>query len=519
MSQGQAFSKVEKNDRQETPVVKSQVKNLRVVTGKGAKNFAGAPLVGVFSERQIERDFEDLECVFGRLPDDFPEGTVYYSAQTNLERDDGTVLANIFCGDGGVTGIRFRNNKVTGSFRYIQSNDIKEEKAKGIRLPRYATPPSNAHLAWFGRIANLANTNLMAWGKRLFALFEGGLPIEINPHDLTTIGDTDLDGVVRQALSAHYHTMPNGDIYNFGMRHMPPFKSKIDLYHFGAGDVRAKRVGSVKMPWTSVLHDFAISQNHAFFFVGSARININRVAMGHTIDSSLEFGKAAAQIIVIPLQDPAKNFRIDLPNDKSWIWHTANAFEQDGQLIVDTFLYPDAEDTFRWMRHVHTATVPKLNPAEIVRFVIDLERQTVSKKTLVPEAAVEFPMIGDLARGKSYRYLYAAGYSGYDVALGKGLWDQIFKFDITDLEAVKKQVLDLGGAHPSEPLFVARANPVSEDDGYFVTRLYYPPSKSGELSRGEIAIVDAKKLEIVARFALKELMTTMIFHGAWCPGF
>lgn len=496
---------------------KPQNRNLSVIRG-GGKNFAGAPLSGVFAETQEESPFEELKLVEGKLPADFPDGTLYCSAQTRFRRDDGAVLGTVFCGDGGVTGIRFKEGRVTGSFRYILTNDIRREQEQGIRLARYGTPGSKSRYGWFGRMANLANTHLMSWNRRLFALFEGGLPTEINPEDLSTLGDTDLGAVIKQALAAHYHVHPNGDIYNFGMSHHPPFKSRITLYKFAAGATQAQKITSFKMPWTCAMHDFALSENHAFFFFGSARINIGKVALGNTIDSSLEFNKAAAQIIVIPLRDPSKNFRVDLPNDKSWIWHTVNAFEQDSQLVVDTFLYPDAEQTFLWMRHVHTATVPRLSPADIVRFVIDLKQRTVSKKTLVPESAVEFPMIGDTARCRQHRYLYSAGYSSYEVALGKGLWDQIFKFDFADLETVQKRVLSVEGAHPAEPVFVAKPDPVSEDDGYLVTRLLYPPNNPDEPTRGEVAIIDAKKFEVVTRYALKERMATMIFHGTWCEG-
>lgn len=498
-----------------SPVLGQTVQNRLSPVKSGAINYAGAPLVGVFSEIQVERPFEVLELVAGSLPADFPDGTLFCSAQTRFQREDGTVLGTVFCGDGGVTGIRFEKGRVSGSYRYILSDDLKREREKGIRLQRYGTPASPRHHGWFGRIANLSNTNLMPWDKRLFALFEGGLPVEINPRDLSTIGDTDLSGVVRQAFSAHYHVHSNGDTYNFGMRHMPPFKSRIDVYKLGAGALLAERVTSFKMPWTAVMHDFAISENHAFFFIGSARINVNKVALGHTIDDSLEFDKKQAQIVVVPLENPKSLFRIDLEGENRWIWHTANAFEEKGKLVVDVFQYPDAEEGFEWIRHVHTATVPKIEPADVVRYEIDLKNHALSRKTLVEIAAVEFPIIGDQARCRSYRYLYAAGYSGYEAGRDVALWDRVFKYDLANPDAVTRHELSVPGAYPSEPVFVSKSNSASEDDGYLVTRLMYPPKNPGEFTRGEIAVIDAKTLDVRARYALKDKMTTMVFHCVW----
>lgn len=478
------------------------------------KNFAGAPLRGVFAEIQKERPFETLELVSGKLPKDFPDGTLYCSAQTRLQRDDGAVLGTVFCGDGGVTGIRFGKGQVTGSFRYIDTKDLQRERDEGIRLQRYGTPGSRARYGFFGRMANLANTHLMSWNKRLFALFEGGLPTEINPHDLSTMGETDL-GVINQALAAHYHVHPGGDIYNFGMSHRPPFKSQITLYKFATGAAQAQKITTFNMPWTCVMHDFALSENYAFFFIGSGRINIGKVAFGRTIDSSLEFDKQQVQIVIVPLKDPQNLIRIDLDNDKTWIWHTANAFEQNGKLVVDAFVYPDAAKTFVWMRHVHTATVPELDPADVVRFTVDLNSRKVSRQTLVELAAVEFPMIGNQALCRSYRYLYAAGYSSYEAGRGVGLWDRIFKYDLENTDAVTRQEMSVAGAHPSEPVFVSRAQPKNEDDGYLITRLLYPAKQEGEPVRGEFAILDAKNLDVLARYALKDHMATSIFHSTW----
>ncbi len=49
----------------------------------------------------------------------------------------------------------------------------------------------------------------MFWQGRLFALWEGGMPTELHPDDLATIGEDDLGGVVLQTFSAHPHRIPS----------------------------------------------------------------------------------------------------------------------------------------------------------------------------------------------------------------------------------------------------------------------------------------------------------------------
>ena len=481
-----------------------------------AGNYAGAPLTGVFSERQIESGYEPLTPVYGQLPPDFPDGHLYYSAQTKHERDDGTVMATIFCGDGGITGLRFQKGQVSGAYRFIMSDDFKHEEKKGIRLARFGTPGSSKFAGRLGGLANQANTNILWWRDRPYGLCEGGLPVEIDPETLDSIGDTDFDGVIKGAFSAHYHTHVDGDIYNFGLRHYPVVGTMIDLYRL---DKQGKiaRLASFRLPWPHMQHDFGLSENHAIFYVAPIKFNIGKVVRGYTLDESLEFGRVGAQLIVVPLKNPQNIFRVDFPKEKGLVWHPANAFEEDGKIILDYFHYDDPKQSFLWVRNVHTGRVPRLDPSRIIRVTIDVTQKTAEQKVLLTEAAGEFPIVADSVRCARYRYLYSITFSDYDKGEGVALWDLVSKFDLGDEKNVTRQNLSFGGAHPSEPLFVRKTGAKNEDDGYLVTRLYYPPKRAGELSRGEIAVIDARKLEVVARYALKERMTTMVFHGVWCP--
>lgn len=479
-----------------------------------ATNYAGGPLNGVFAERQIERGYEELELVYGKLPHDFPNGAVYLSAQTKHLRDDGTTMATIFCGDGGITGIRFRDGRVSGAYRFIMSDDFKREEKKGIRLARFATPGSNRFSGRLGGLANQSNTNILAWRDRLYGLCEGGLPVEMDPETLDSIADTDFDGVIKGVFSAHYHTHKNGDIYNFGLRHYPLIGTMIDLYCLDRSG-KISRVTSFRLPWSHMMHDFGLSENHAVFYVAPIHFNIGKVVRGYTLDESLEFDKVGAQIVVVPLQNPKALFRVDFPQEKGLVWHPGNAFEENGKIILDYFHYDDPKQSFVWVKHVITGTVPRLDPSKIIRVTIDLKTRSAQQKMILAEAAGEFPIVAESVRCARHRYLYSIAYSDYDKGEGVALWDQVAKFDLKDESNITRQTLSFDGAHPSEPLFVPKSGGKDEDDGYLVTRLYYRPQKDGELSRGEVAVIDAKKFKVVARYALKERMTTMVFHGVW----
>jgi len=61
--------------------------------------------------------------------------------------------------------------------------------------------------------ACIGPTGVLQWGGRLFALHESGLPHEMNPEDLSTLGETDLDGSIegKGPFAAHYRIMYEAD--------------------------------------------------------------------------------------------------------------------------------------------------------------------------------------------------------------------------------------------------------------------------------------------------------------------
>ena len=69
----------------------------------------------------------------------------------------------------------------------------------------------------------------MVWQGRLFALMEAGMPTEIDPRDLATIGETNLDGASSSMFSAHPHRVASRKAtYNFGLEYGR--KTRLHMY-------------------------------------------------------------------------------------------------------------------------------------------------------------------------------------------------------------------------------------------------------------------------------------------------
>lgn len=68
------------------------------------------------------------------------------------------------------------------------------ERAAGARRP-WTPRPGGWRKNVFRQTGNLANTSVMVKGGKLYALYEGGKPTEIDPVTLETLGERDLGGI------------------------------------------------------------------------------------------------------------------------------------------------------------------------------------------------------------------------------------------------------------------------------------------------------------------------------------
>lgn len=84
------------------------------------------------------------------------------------------------------------------------------------------------------RRKNVANTNVVYWGKRLLALWEGGLPHLMDPITLQTYGTSRLAQVLKpsQNLCAHPRYDPATNRYVFFSADPDPRSTMLTCYEF-----------------------------------------------------------------------------------------------------------------------------------------------------------------------------------------------------------------------------------------------------------------------------------------------
>ena len=287
-----------------------------------------------------EHGFEPLHQ--GTLPAEL-NGTLYRTGPS-LFSSFGKPYGHLFDGDGAVTAVRFREWARPRGGKLVQTEGLVKERRAGRQLyGGYGTATPGMKRFWppasRSRLKNPANTSILLWGERVFALYEGDLPTEIAPSDLATLGEQDL-GIVMESFSAHPHAVPpRRAIYNFGLRYGR--KTILDVYELddsGGG----RKLAEVPLAQTTLIQ-FVATEKRLVFFAPPVRFNPLRLLFGlDTLHGAMRWTPLLGTgVIVVPIDDPEHVTRFTM--DPFFQWHFLNAYERGNEIVVDVVRFPNFE--------------------------------------------------------------------------------------------------------------------------------------------------------------------------------
>lgn len=147
--------------------------------------------------------------VDGVLPEELRGGTFFKNAPARFERG-GIEYAHWLDGDGYVTSLALDDGMATWSARYVRTDAFDNEDASDAVEWRttFGTQKPGGVLAnaMDIKLKSPANTNVMLFGDKLYALWEAGPPYALDPHTLECQGASDLGGRLR--LSSSHGALP-----------------------------------------------------------------------------------------------------------------------------------------------------------------------------------------------------------------------------------------------------------------------------------------------------------------------
>jgi carotenoid cleavage dioxygenase-like enzyme len=457
-------------------------------------------LRGPFAPWLAESEAYDLDVV-GELPADLSGALFRVSSNPrfqprNLDR------YHWWEGDGMVCAIYLRDGRAAYRARWVETASMKAEIEVGEAIyGGFANGGSAGRLpAGAPPAKNVANTNVGIFDDHLLVYYEGGLPHRMHPRTLETHGTYDFHGGIDILCTAHFkHDPATGDMLFFAATGPVITWYRADA---GTGGIVDKHVFEIGAP--VLMHDFALSENYAVFFVTPAQFRLDLVAQGRpgvVWDES-----ATPHGVRVALMDRRTH-------QVSWHdvggqfapTHFSTAYEIGDELVVD------GHRITRLGTPVDRLGSPVSShdwfpPALPHQWRIDLRTGRATER-MVSGIAGEFPRINDAYTGRQQRFSYfvtTRNLAGDTMSDGLARHDNLLDSTLV-VEGPE------GLTSPGEPVFVARESPAAEDDGYLLSVWW---NRETELS--EVLVHDAADLRRtpLARVRLPARVP-FGFHGNW----
>ena len=434
-----------------------------------------------------------------------------------------------FDGDGAISMFRFAAGHVDFRHRYVRTERfLAERAARRALFGAYRNPDTDdPRVAGIDR--SVANTTPLWYRQRLYALKEDGLPLEIDPHTLATLGRCNFDGQYNcPHFTAHPKVDPvTGDLHAFGFAARGPGTSDIAYYCFDRHGVKTHEYWFTA-PYASMVHDFAVTPGYVVFAIVPYTSDLERMRAGAPYfmwDPRLPSYLGVLPRSATALAAAAANFDSSAAAGPRWFSgparysaHFFNAHERGRQIVLD---HPSAAGNALPFFPDVTGARARLEQVapRITRWTIDLadgNDQIVEQR--LAEWPCEFPRIDDRYLMRAQRYGFAACQDASQPWRGRTL----LRRPLFGLNCVLRHDFSSGqtalwfagtAALVEEPQFVPRRAEAAEGDGFLLVLVNRYDER-----RTDLVILDAQQLAApplaIARLPLR-LRSGL--HGCWVP--
>jgi len=458
------------------------------------------PTIG-FATQEEETAFDSLP-VEGELPP-WLAGSLVRTGPAKFEVG-GRPLRHWFDGLAMLHRYTFAEGRVSYGSRFLRSRAYRAARETGeLRYSEFATDPCRS---LFARVSSLFRpalsdngvVNVSRVGDELLALTETPLPVVFDAETLEAAGVAyEPPGTL---TTAHPHHDPaRGELVNFAA-HLGPRSE----YRFYAQRSRSEQrvIASHPVREPAYVHSFGMTDRHLVLAEGPFVVNPLKLALGRRpyIENYRWEPDRGARFLVFDRESGA--LRGEYRTDAFFTFHHVNAFERDGEVVVDLCAYEDPSiiDALYLDR---LREGPALPPVRARRYVLDLDGGGVDARNL-HDGDLELPRIAYRTRnGRPYRYVHGVGGAG-------GEWiDRIVKVDVQDGSAT---TWSEAGSYPGEPVFVPEPGREEEDAGVLLSVVLDAGREASFL-----LVLDAATLEELARAAVPNRVP-FSFHGQFFGG-
>ena len=400
-----------------------------------------------------------------------------------------------FLGPGMVHGVRLRDGKAEWyRNRWVRSQQLAE--AMDEKWP--AGPVHND-------MDFAANTHIIAHAGRYLATVEAGpLPYELS-GELDTVGPYDFSGTLPGGFAAHTKLdHATGELHAIAY-----FWAWDHVQHVIIGtDGTVSRTTDIPVADGPMMHDFALTPGYVVLLDLPVTFSLDAASAGLKLPYTWNPAHQA-RVGLLPRGGTAAGVRW-FEVDPCWVFHTLNAYEDDGgRVVVDLIRYAGTYD-------VSTMSGP--GPLTLDRWIIDPAAGKVAQQRL-DDRPQEFPRTDERVTGQPHRYGYSAVIAAVGhatISPGGDFADEAFSNALLkhDLAAGTVQAHEFGqDATAGEAVFAPAAPGAAEDDGYVMAFIHNPDRGAADLV---LLAAQDFTAEPIARVHLP-IRIPLGFHGSWVP--
>jgi carotenoid cleavage dioxygenase len=398
-------------------------------------------------------DLAGQAAITGRLPADL-QGVFYRNGPGRFELG-GERYHHWFDGDGFAQRWTIGGGQVRHRGRFVATAKFTQESAAGRFLyPAFGTGIDRAPVRSNDAI-NVANTNLLPFNGSVYALWEGGSAIELDPETLATRGvKTWRPDLKSMPFSAHPKRDPDGGLWNFGNM---PGTDRLIVYRLDASGALT-RTALIPVPQLNLVHDFVVSAKYLVFLVPPYDLDPRR-------DRSLaerlrrQGGERPLRAVVVDKQTLALRQVFELRARS--VFHLGNAWDDGDSIRLDAVLHegdivPEPGLPMRGEMRPYEAA-----RSSTVQITLDLTNGQAREARLF--GVSEFPGVAPQVVSRRHRKLVVLGASAGSVA------QVLDSVNLLDTDTGKADSYSFGaGWQLEEHVLVPRAGARSETDGYLV---------------------------------------------------
>lgn len=379
--------------------------------------------------------------------------------------------------------------EVSYGSRFLESRAYRAAQDTGqIAFSEFATDPCRS---LFKRVQTLfspgqaisdnANVNVARLGERFVAMTETPLPVQFDPRTLQAAGTAYT--APGQLTTAHPHLdRAGGGMLNYAAK--LGAKSSYRFFAVDAAGGAPRTIASLRVSEPAYMHSFGLTERWLVLVEFPFVVNPLALALsGRPYIENYRWKPERGTRFTL-IDRSSGRAEATIVGEPCFAFHHVNAFEQDGEVVVDLCAYPDAGivadlylERLRDGKPVRGAT--------LTRFRLAPGGREVASERLAEED-LELPRINYSAHNeRPYRFVWGNG-------TGAGGWlERIAKVDTrtghTDSWAEP-------GCFPGEPVFVAAPGAEEEDEGVLLSVVL-----DADAERSFLLVLDASGMDELAR--------------------